>query len=151
MNSLTFYLQFRRAAKTPGAAEEPPAVASSGTQSTLIGPGAVTASLTPLAGPTARLDNSFTLNQDGTLFFEWGTVTFGDKADQLTFSSVGPGYLLGQPDPSSPMRQGTVMWEITGGSGFFAGATGAIVSNFLVNPATGELIDNHVYLVYLPD
>jgi hypothetical protein len=149
MKSLTFYLQFHRPPKAPGA-DEAPAIASSATLSTMIGKSGVTASLTPLPGLTARLDNSFTLNQDGTLFFEWGTVTFGEHGDQIAFSSVGPGYLLGQPDPSSPMQQGTVMWKITGGSGFFAGATGAIVSNFLVNPATGELTDNHAYLVYLP-
>jgi hypothetical protein len=149
MKSLTFCLVFQRPAKAAGA-DEAPAIASSATQSTVIGKSGVTASLTPLPGLTARLDNSFTLNQDGTLFFEWGTVTFGENGDQITFSSVGAGYVLGQPDPSSPMQQGTVMWKITGGSGFFAGATGAIVSNFLVNPATGELTDNHLYLVYLP-
>ena len=127
MKSLTFYLQFRRPPKAPGAAEDPPAVASSAAQSTVIGQSGVSASLTPLPGLTARLDNSFTLNQDGTLFFEWGTVIFGESGDKLTFSSIGPGYLLGQPDPGSPMAQGTVMWKITGGSGFFAGAAGAIV------------------------
>jgi hypothetical protein len=149
MKSLTFYLQFRRPAKAQGA-DDPPAVAMSASQSTVIEKSGVTASLTPLPGLAARLDNSFTLNQDGSLFFEWGTVTFGESGDKLTFTSIGPGYVLGQPDPASPMQQGTVMWKITGGSGFFAGATGAIVSNFLVDPATGELTDNHVYLVYLP-
>jgi hypothetical protein len=150
MKSLTFYLQFRRPAKPPGG-EDPPAIAASGAQTTIIGRSGVSATLTPLPGLTAKLDNSFTLNQDGTLFFESGTITFGESADRITFASVGTGYVLGQPDPSSPLLQGTVMWRITGGSGFFANATGAIVSNFLVVPATGELIDNHVYLVYLPE
>src|ERR1700683_1374409 len=103
MKSLTFYLQFRRPPKAPGAAEDPPAVASSAMQSTVIGQSGVSASLAPLPGLSARLDNSFTLNQDGTLFFEWGTVTFGESGDKLTFASIGPGYLLGQPDPTSPM------------------------------------------------
>jgi hypothetical protein len=149
MKNLTFYLQFRRPAKV--GAEDPPAVASSAALTTIIGKNEVSARLTPVPGLTATLENSFALNQDGNLFFEWGSVTFGESGDRITFSSIGVGYLLGQPDPSSPMQQGTVMWKVTGGSGFFANATGAIVSNFLVVPATGELIDNHLYLVYLPD
>ena len=148
MKNLTFYLQFRRPAKT--GTEEPPAVASSGALTTIIEREGVSSSLTRVPGLTATLNNSFALNQENNLFFEWGAVTFGERGDQITFSSIGAGYLLGQPDPASPMQQGTVMWKITGGSGCFAKATGAIVSNFLVDPATGELIDNQVYLVHLP-
>ena len=156
MKTLTFYLQFHRPPKPAGAGGgggDPPAIAQSGALASIIGPDGVTARWSMLPGATARLDNSFALNQDGSMFFEWGTVTFGEGApgaDQIQFTSIGPGYLLGPQDPSSPMQQGAVMWKITGGSGAFAGARGAIVSNFLVDVGTGELVDNHLYLVYLP-
>ena len=45
---------------------------------------------------------------------------------------------------------GTVMWKMDSGTGIFAGVTGAITSNFLVNLATDELFDYHFYLLYLP-
>lgn len=146
---LTFYLQFRRAAKH-GSAASAPALAEGGTLRTTIEPNGITAGFEPLGGAMAVLENQYTLNEDGTMFFEWGTVTFGESVNQITFSSIGPGYILGTPDPLTGMEHGTVMWKITGGSGFFEGASGAIVSNFLVNPVSNELVDNHLYLVHLP-
>jgi hypothetical protein len=147
--SLTFYLQFRRPANE-GDAPGAPALAHGGKLVSTIEPDGVAAFFEPLGRATAVLENQYTLNQDGTMFFEWGTVTFGGSANRITFSSIGPGYILGKPDPVTGMEHGTVMWKITGGSGFFEGASGAIVSNFLVNPVSNELIDNHLYLVHLP-
>jgi hypothetical protein len=42
------------------------------------------------------------------------------------------------------------MWKVDSGTGAFAGATGAITTNFLVNIVTQELIDNQLHLIYLP-
>jgi hypothetical protein len=42
------------------------------------------------------------------------------------------------------------MWRITGGAGRFAGAQGLITSNFTVTP-DGQVIDDHVTRLYLPD
>jgi hypothetical protein len=41
----------------------------------------------------------------------------------------------------------TVDW----GSGFFAGATGLIASNFRVNLKTNALVDDHLATIWLPD
>jgi hypothetical protein len=90
------------------------------------------------------------LNHDQTMFFEWGSISFGEKLGELQFESIGAGYVLGNLDPSQQFNLGVVMWRVTGGSGFFAGATGAITSNFLIDLQSGELVDNQIHMIYLP-
>jgi hypothetical protein len=150
MQRLIYALQFVR----PAAGE--PIVASSVTVSTVINPGGVTGTIEPLEGfETAVVQTTPTINPDGS-FTEKGTVTFGDPAENniLTFSSIGLGYLNAYFCPENPFTAGTVMWTIESGQGFFAGATGAITSNFLIDLSTpghpGELIAYHFGVVYLP-
>lgn len=106
--------------------------------------------LAPIAGDEAVLDLTYVLNHDGTLFFEWGKVSFGDaSASSLSFSSVGAGTLPGPPDPDG-FSQGTVVYAVDGGTGELDGARGAITSNFLVDLKTEELVDTHLGVVRLP-
>ena len=103
-----------------------------------------------LAGAAAALDLKYSLNNDGTLFFEWGSVTFGDaSASSVSFSSIGAGVLPRPPDDDG-FSHGTVMYTVDDGTGALAGARGAITSNFLVDLDTDELIDTHLGLIRLP-
>jgi hypothetical protein len=145
MRQLTYYLQFTRPAGSPEGAA---AIAYGNTLATTIG-SPVDGCLTLHPGATALMTNTAVFNADSTLFFENGSIAFGGGTS-LTFISIGAGVVLGQPDPSSPLLHGTVMWKVTAGSGKLAGVTGAIVSNFLVDPATNQLIDNQLHMLWLP-
>jgi hypothetical protein len=48
------------------------------------------------------------------------------------------------------LRQGTAARAVDGGAGVLAGATGRIVSNFLL-PDTGDLTDHQLGVVFLRD
>lgn len=146
MRQLTYYLQFIRPAGSPEGAV---ATAYGNTLTTTIG-APVDGCLALLPGSTATMKNTAVLNADSTLFFENGSIQFGDGPTSLTFVSIGAGAVLGQPDPSSPLLHGTVMWKVTEGSGQLSGVSGAIVSNFLVDPATNQLIDNQLHMLWLP-
>lgn len=145
---LTYVLQFHRPPRSgsqDGLATAPGLVVS-----THVADGTVTSELTPLAGAPATLDLTYTLNQDGSQFFEWGSIQFGDAAaSTLSFASVGAGALLGPPDADG-FSHGTVMYAVQGGTGALEGAGGAITSNFLVDLATDELLDTHLGIVRLP-
>jgi hypothetical protein len=150
MLRLTYALQFHRPPKGMGGTESP-TTASGLELRTQIADGSLESALLPLAGDEAVLELDYTLNHDGTLFFESGVVTFGGPgASSLTFASVGAGSLLGEPD-SDGFSHGVVAWAIESGTGAFAGAGGAISSNFLVNLQTDELIDTHLGVVRLPE
>ncbi len=58
------------------------------------------------------------------------------------------GHLAPSPDPR--LKQGTVAWELDGGSGRFAGATGRITSSFTVTEE-GEVADEQLGLIFLAD
>lgn len=147
---ITYALQFHRPAGGEGASDAP-ALATGLRISTAIGGGTIRPKLEAIAGEEATLAVEYTRNHDGTLFFESGTVVFGPPgSSSLSFSSVGAGSLLGAPD-SDGFSHGVVAWKVESGSGVLAGASGAITSNFLVNIDSGELIDNHLGLVRLPD
>lgn len=146
---LTYVLRFHRPPK--GAGEEPPATARGLVLRTEIAGGSIDTQLQELPGAEAALDLSYALNEDGTLFFEWGTVAFGGVgASTLSFSSVGAGSVLGAPD-SDGLSHGVVAWAVKSGTGIFAGAGGAISSNFLVDLRTDELIDTHLGVIRLAD
>ncbi|HYP41512.1 MAG TPA: hypothetical protein VEX13_14225 [Chloroflexia bacterium] len=150
MQKLTFALMFHRAPKS-NKDPTPQATAQSVQITTLLEPQGVAAKIESFPGETAVMTNTAALsnNNQGPLFFEWGTINFGGDANTLTFSSIGAGTLLGAPDADG-FSHGTVMWKIDRGTGVFAGATGAITSNFLINLDTDELIDYHFYIIYLP-
>lgn len=148
MRLLSYVLRFHRLPSIGD--KDQPAIATSIQTKTHIGAEGVTSELKPLAGLSASLRNDFALNRDQTMFFEWGSISFGENVAELSFESIGAGYLLGNLDPSQGFSIGTVMWRITGGSGFLAGATGAITSSFLIDLQSGELVDNQFHMIYLP-
>jgi hypothetical protein len=149
MRRLTYALQFHRAAGEPPS--EPPTTATGLELKTAIAGGTIDPQLSALPGEEALLELAYRLNHDGTLFFEWGTVTFGAPgSSSLSFSSVGAGALLGAP-ASDGFSHGVVAYSIDSGTGAFAGAGGAITSNFLVNLETNELFDSHLGVIELPE
>ena len=48
------------------------------------------------------------------------------------------------------LSHGASTWKVDGGAGTFAGATGRIVSNFLLSD-TGELTDHHLGVLFLAE
>lgn len=73
--------------------------------------------------------------EQGTIFFARG------HALHLT----GRGDLA--PSPNPHLRQGTVVWEVAGGEGHFAGACGRVTSNFFLSH-TGDLTENQLGVVF---
>ena len=148
---LTYVLRFHRPPYAQGTAE-PPTTGPGLTVRTRVLDGSLAAQLDELGGAEATLELTFAVNQDSTLFFEWGSVRFGAAgAASLSFSSIGTGTLLPDADADG-FRHGTVSYLVTGGTGALAGASGIINSNFLLNldPDSNELVDTHLGVIHLP-
>lgn len=92
----------------------------------------------------ARLESEM-LFSDGATFREHGTIVFAPE-NELRFRTLGTGHLTRSPSPG--LRHGTVTWELDGGSGRFADASGRITSTFTVTDE-GEVADEHVGLIFL--
>ena len=75
-------------------------------------------------------------------FREDATITF---ARGHTLRLRGRGQLAGSVDPD--LRHGTVVLEVAGGAGRFAGATGRVTSNFFLS-ATGDLTENQLVVIF---
>ena len=145
MQPMTYAMQFRGSG-TPdeSGAINAKSVASSGRLVTTVGPDGVSFALEP-AGEGEALFESEVRMGEGTSFDEDGTITFG-SGNRLHFRTIGEGYLA--PSAAPGVSHGTVMWEITGGEGQFAGATGLITSNFFLNEAL-EVTDNQFGVIWL--
>ena len=99
-------------------------------------------------GPeSAVFDTSVTMTGE-TSFDEQGTMTFGDGADRIRFSTMGEGFL--GPSPDEGLLHGSVIWRIEDGDGRFAGATGLITSNFQMNAESGEVAEKQVIALFIP-
>ena len=96
-------------------------------------------------GAEAHLECRLTFLDD-TRFVEVGTISFGN-GHALRFRTATEGTLTPSIDPE--LRHGTAAWEIDGGAGALEGATGRIVSNFLLSD-TGDLTDNQLGVLFLP-
>ena len=83
---------------------------------------------------------------DGTVT-EVGSLTIGG-GHVLRFASLGCDVVTTAPDDG--VRHGTAILEITGGSGWFAHATGRLSSNSLIF-AIGELTTYLVAVLFVPD
>jgi hypothetical protein len=94
----------------------------------------------------ARLQSEMVF-ADATTFREDGTIVF-DAENTVQFRTLGTGHLAPSPNPG--VRQGTVTWELDGGSGQFAGASGRITSNFTVTDE-GDIADDHLGVIFLTD
>lgn len=149
MRELVFALEFRgRGGPVPGSTtkREARTTAPSQVWRAIVGADGVSAVVEPVGGESAVLESRVERAPDGT-FVEDGTITYG-RAGSVTFDTVGRGHV--GPAPDGRGSHGVVMWRITGGAGRFAGAQGLITSNFTVTP-DGQVIDDHVTRLYLPD
>jgi hypothetical protein len=97
--------------------------------------------------PAGALLQSEMVFADASAFREDGTIEF-DAENALHFRTLGTGHLVPSPNPG--VRQGTVTWELDGGSGRFAGASGRITSNFTVTNE-GDVADDHLGVVFLTE
>ena len=146
MHSVTFSMQFRghTTPLAPGVLTARASAPSGGLVTRIDGEG-VHGTFEPVDGDEALLERRLTFIDD-TTFEEVGTISFGN-GNAVRFRSVDAGALVPSPDPE--LRQGTAAWEIDGGAGAFAAATGRIVSNFLVSE-TGELTDHELGVLFIP-
>lgn len=80
-------------------------------------------------------------------FTETGTITLGEEGE-IDIDTVGEGTLRpsGEPD----VLHGAVVWRVTGGRGRFDRAHGLVASNFLLHPASGEVQEWQVGVVFVP-
>ncbi len=145
MPPVAFSMQFRGHATllAPGVLTAR-ASAPSGGLVTRIDRDGIHGTFEPLEGEEALLERRLTF-LDETRFEEVGTISFGN-GNALRFRSLDTGKLAPSADPE--LRQGTAAWELDGGAGAFAGASGRIVSNFLVSD-TGELTDHELGILFL--
>jgi hypothetical protein len=110
-----------------------------------VDPDGIHSRLEVLSGEEAHLECRLTFLDDGR-FDEVGTISFGN-GNALRFRSATAGMLADAAEPG--LRHGAVTWEIDGGAGALEGATGRIVSNFLLSD-TGDLTDNQLGVLFLP-
>ena len=99
----------------------------------------------PVSGDAAVLDSTVERFADGS-FVEAGVITYGGLG-RVSFTTAGKGTV--GPSPAEGWVHGAVMWVVTGGDGWFAGARGLITSNFVAS-VEGEVIDNQFARLYLP-
>ena len=97
-------------------------------------------------GEEAHLECRLTF-LDESRFEEVGTISFGN-GHTLRFRSTQPGVL--SPSAVPELLHGTAAWTIDGGAGAFAGASGRIVSNFLVSD-TGDFTDRQLAVVFVDE
>ncbi len=145
MHPITFSMQFRGYSTplSPGVLTAR-ATAPSSALVTRIDAAGVHGRVETTEGEDAHLECRLTF-LDSARFEEVGTISFGN-GNALRFRSAGAGVLGASPDPN--LRHGTAAWDVDGGAGAFAGATGRIVSNFLLSD-TGDLTDHHLGVLFL--
>jgi hypothetical protein len=97
-------------------------------------------------GAEAHLECRLTFLDDSR-FEEVGTISFGN-GNALRFRTSGAGSLA--PAAEFGLRHGAAAWDVDGGAGVFAGASGRIVSNFLLSD-TGDLTDHQLGVLFLSD
>jgi hypothetical protein len=104
-----------------------------------------------LAGKIGQVEEDATfvstvrMKDDGT-FDEDGTISFG-AGNSVRFKTLDRGHAAPSPEPG--VTAGAVIWQIEGGEGQFAGASGLITSNFYFN-MEGEVTDNQFGVIFAP-
>ena len=146
MRHVAFSMQFRGHSTrlSPGVLTAR-ATAPSSALVTQVDPDGLHSHLEARDGEEAHLECRLTFLDDSR-FEEVGTISFGN-GNALRFRSAAEGTLASCADPD--LRHGAVTWDVDGGAGAFAGATGRIVSNFLLSD-TGDLTDNQLGVLFLP-
>jgi hypothetical protein len=148
MRQLVFALEFRGSAgPVPGLEGRRRARtwASSQVFRTVFSSGDVQATVELEGDGVAILEAEVQVNGQGT-FVESGTISYGGGG-RVAFRTVGQG--VTGPSAVTGLRHGAVIWEVTEGEGWLAGARGFITSNFTVGP-DGRVTDNHFVRLFLP-
>jgi len=149
MRQLSFVLQFQgSAAPVAGSSQTLQAQTTAANQTfrTVLGADGIQATLEALGGGQATFASRVVVNADSS-FDETGTITYGNLGT-IEFKTLGKGYMF--PSGIEGLQRGGVLWEVTSGTGQFAGATGVITSNFSVS-SEGKVVDNHFAVLYLPE
>lgn len=94
----------------------------------------------------ARLDSEVVFAGDDA-FREQGMLWFAPGSG-VRLRTLGTGSLVQSAQPG--LRHGTVIWELDGGSGRFAAATGRISSSFTLTD-DGDVTDSQDGLIFLQD
>ena len=147
MQQIVYAIQFKGQA-APGESAgtlQVRGVAASGSITTVINSGGLTGGFDPAASVPAEFESEVTLTSE-TTFTEKGSITFGNGAHKLSFSSMGEGWLGASPAPS--VKQGTITWRVDGGEGQLENAGGVITSNFTLSDS-GEVNDYHLGILYI--
>ena len=145
MPQLMYILRFRGEAKPAGIDGTVLTTAFSAagcTIGTRIGSEGLSGSITPVDGDEATLESEWVFTS-ATTFQEEGTIVFGRGGHRLRFSTLGSAYL--GPAADDGRRHGGAIRRVDAGEGQFAGASGLIASNFVVDDA-GEVTDHQLGL-----
>jgi len=144
MKQIAFALQFKGTV-APGADGKLQAKTASSSQAikTVLGAAGIQATVESVAGDSATFESVAEISSDGS-FVESGTITYG-KAGKVTFKTLGRG--MGA-SPIDGLNRGAVVWEVTGGEGTLAGASGLITSTFTLD-ASGQITDNHFAVLFV--
>jgi hypothetical protein len=148
VREIVFALEFKGSAGPSGGSamtRRARTSAPSQTLRTLFGPDGIVAGVEPASGDEAVMESTVERFPDGS-FVEEGIITYG-RLGAVTFSTVGKGSV--GPSPVEGWVHGAVMWIVTGGTGWLAGARGLITSNFIAS-AHGDVVDNQFARFYLP-
>ena len=148
MREIVFALEFKGSAGPGGGSattRRARTSAPSQTLRTLLGPDGIVAGVEPVSGDEAVMESTVERFSDGS-FVEEGAITYG-RLGEVSFSTVGKGSV--GPSPVEGWAHGAVMWIVTGGIGWLAGARGLITSNFVAS-AQGDVVDNQFARLYLP-
>jgi len=144
MKKVEFALQFKGAV-TPGADGKLQAKTAASSQAikTVLSAAGVEATVESVGGDSANFESVAEISSDGS-FVESGSIAYG-KAGKVTFKTLGRGMGAGAIDG---LNRGAVVWEVTGGDGKLAGATGLITSTFTVDGA-GQITDNQFAVLFV--
>jgi hypothetical protein len=147
MRQLTFVLQFKGSgAPVPGSDNRLRARTTATGQifRSLLDPKGIHAVVEAADMTTAVFESEVQITGAGT-FVESGSITYG-AAGKVTFKTVGQGVI--GPSPKTDLQRGAVIWEVTGGEGQLADASGLITSNFTLSDK-GDVIDNQFALLFV--
>ncbi len=148
MRQLIYAMRFEGRAEAIGPDGKLLRAATSGPSATItsvVGPDGLTGTVQPAQGGAATFESEVTMTGE-TSFLESGTIAFGN-GHRVRFSTVGQGYVSAGAEPGT--SHGTVMWQVEGGEGQFAGATGLITSNALLDANLGG-VDHQFGVIYVP-
>jgi hypothetical protein len=142
MKPITYSLQFRGQTSELGARLRKQASAPGGALVTSLTRGGVAGCFVWAPAVDEAFFESTLVFADAERFDERGTIVF---APGHALRVGGRGRLVASRDPH--LRHGAVIWEVVGGEGQFANASGRITSNFFLSD-TGDLTENQLGIVF---